>query len=308
MSRNRASLQSRIVSGSLRILGINRMWKKTGASLRQELESKQLKESSEPPLKITRRYSVVQDEIAGHPYYTLGKKDKRGSKHLLYLHGGGYVLKISSMHWEFIADMVERLDCTVIVPMYPLVPRYGHEDVFQMIVPLYQQIRLMAADEDIAVMGDSAGGGMGLALAQLLKEHNIPQPGNIILISPVLDTTLSNPEIREVEGKDPISATPAIREIAEWYAGKREVRHPLISPLFGDCEDLGRISLFIGTHDILFPDVRKLRDRMQELGIPFDYFEYPKMLHVWPLFFFPESKKARAQIRDIIQRGVSSEF
>ena len=149
-------------------------------------------------------------------------------------------------------------------------------------------------------MGDSAGGGMALALVQLLKERGIAAPAHTILISPVLDMTFSNPEIQAVERKDPINGVPAIKEIAGWYAGTKPVTHYMISPAYGEIEDLGPLSVFISTHDIVYPDVKKFKDRLQEKGIQMGYYEYPNMLHVWPLFFFPESKLAREQIRAII--------
>lgn len=133
-----------------------------------------------------------------------------------------------------------------------------------------------------------------------MQERGERQPENIILISPVLDMTLTNPEIKEVESRDPIIATPGVRDIAKLYAGERSVEYYLISPIYGNLECLGKISVFIGTHDLLFPDVKKFKKMMEEKGIPINYYEYEKMLHVWPLFPLPESKKAIKQIIDII--------
>ncbi|WP_339315319.1 alpha/beta hydrolase [Paenibacillus sp. FSL R10-2734] len=294
------SLQSRMVKLGIRMVRHNNMWKKTGTALRTMIEHKQRKESIEPPNKIIKKYNLLKQEITGHPYYVISNKEKAGHKHVLYLHGGGYVLNVTSLHWGFIAELVDSSDCTVTFPIYPLAPTYTHIDVFEMLLPLYQQLLTTVSNEDIIVMGDSAGGGMSVALAQLLKEKELPQPGNIILISPALDMTFSNPEIKEVEKKDPILATPSIKEIAEWYAGDQQVEHFLISPINGELEGLGIISIFVGTHDIVYPDTRKFKDKLKEQNLPFNYYEYPKMLHVWPLFFFPESKAARNQIMDII--------
>jgi acetyl esterase/lipase len=295
------SWQSRAVKLGLRILRINGMWKKTGSALRKEVEQKQRKENSEPPASVRKQCKVIRKELGGHSCYVISPAHGSGSKHILYLHGGGYVLKISPLHGEFLAELAGKLKCTITVPMYPLSPQYGHEDVFMMIVPLYEQLLLEAASKELVVMGDSAGGGMGLALLQLLKERGITAPAHTILISPALDMTFSNPEIKVVERKDPINAVPAIQEIAQWYAGAKPITHPLISPAYGEVDGLGPLSVFIGTHDIVYPDVRKFKERMQENGIPLGYYEYPKMLHVWPLFFFPESKLARKQIRSIIE-------
>jgi len=150
-------------------------------------------------------------------------------------------------------------------------------------------------------MGDSSGGGMSLALAQLLKIKNLPQPGNIILISPALDMSFSNPEIHEVEKLDPVSAVPALIDIIKWYGGEKGSKYYLVSPIYGNFEGLGKISLFIGTHDILYPDAKKFKMLADEKGLKFGYYEYPSMIHVWPLFFFPESKKATKEIIEIIK-------
>jgi len=75
----------------------------------------------------------------------------------------------------------------------------------------------------------------------------------------------------------------------------------LISPIYGNLEELGKISLFTGTNDILYPDAKKLKTITDEKGIKINYYEYPSMIHIWPLFFFPESKKVRKQIVEIIR-------
>ena len=93
-----------------------------------------------------------------------------GEKHILYLHGGGYVYEITNLHWEFLGKLIDALKCTITIPIYPLAPKHQYQEVFDMIVPIYQQIISEVKPEDIVIMGDSAGGGMSLSLAQLLKE------------------------------------------------------------------------------------------------------------------------------------------
>lgn len=291
------SMQSRLVKAGLRFIQVNAIWKKSGEALRAEVEKRQRKESYEPPKNMFKNYDCHKYETKGHAYYVVKPMGHAaGNKHIFYLHGGGNVLRITSLHWEFIAYLVDALACTVTVPMYPLAPEHTHKDVFEMIVPLYREVSSDVEERDLVVMGDSAGGGMSLALAQLLRELGLKQPGNIILISPLLDMTFSHPMIRMIEKQDPISATPALHDIAKWYAGEESVKHYLVSPIFGNFHDLGRISVYIGTHDILYPDANKFSKLTGMQGIPINYYEYPSMFHVWPLFAFPEARKAREQM------------
>lgn len=295
------SIQSKLAKVLLRIIKLNKMWKLDGDELRDSIEKSQLSESPEPPKRIQHRFNVMKTEINGYCYYVIKPLRNIGRKHILFLHGGGYAYEITSLHWVFLAKLSDALRCTITVPIYPLLPKHEHKEVFHIIVPIYQQIISHVKAQDIVIMGDSAGGGMSLALAELLKEKHLPQPGNIILISPALDMSLSNPEIHEVEKLDPILAVPALIDMGKWYGGEKGSKHYLVSPIYGDIEGLGKISLFTGTNDILYPDARKLKSIADEKGIKINYYEYPSMIHIWPLLIFPESKRARKQIIEIIK-------
>lgn len=85
------------------------------------------------------------------------------------------------------AKISRALNCTITIPIYPLLPDHKGKEIFNMIVPIYEKIISEVKAEDIVIMGDSAGGGMSLALAELLSKKQLPQPSNIILISPALD-------------------------------------------------------------------------------------------------------------------------
>jgi acetyl esterase/lipase len=295
------SIQSKLVKAILRIAKTKKMWEITDDELRKNIEKRQLAQSHEPPKKVQRNFNINKKDWNGYCSYEIKPLKNVGQKHIIYLHGGGFVYEISRVHWKFLSELVDSLQCTITVPIYPLAPKHQYQEVFDMIVPIYQQIISEVKLEDIAIMGDSAGGSLSLSLAQLLKEKNLPQPGNIILISPGLDMSLSNPEINEVAKLDPILATPALIDISKWYSGEKSSKHYLVSPIYGKFEGLGKISLFIGTHDILYPDAKKFKNMADEKGLKIGYYEYPSMIHVWPLLFFPESKKATKQIIEIIK-------
>lgn len=295
------SIQSKLAKFILRIIKFNKMWNLTGDELLENIRKRQLSEKPEPPKIIKRRFNIVKNKLNGNSYYVMKPLESKSEKHILYLHGGGYVYEISSVHWNFLAKISRALNCTITIPIYPLLPDHKGKEIFNMIVPIYGKIISEVKAEDIVIMGDSAGGGMSLALAELLSKKQLPQPSNIILISPALDMSFTNNQINEVTKLDPMLAVPSLSEIGKLYGGKKGTKHYLISPIYGDFNGLCKISVFTGTNDILHPDAKKFRDMAEEKGIKINYYEYPSMIHIWPLLMFPESKKAREQIIEIIR-------
>lgn len=172
-----------------------------------------------------------------------------------------------------------------------------------MVIPLYQDLLLKTRPEDLILMGDSAGGGFALALAQKMSDEQVSQPKHIILLSPWLDISLTNPAIKEIEPSDSFLGVEGLQLAGKAFAGGTNPDYYLLSPINGTLEGLGKISLFIGSKEILAADARKLKALAESKGIGINYFEYEDMLHVWMLLNFPESKKARQQIFDLIRHS-----
>lgn len=150
-------------------------------------------------------------------------------------------------------------------------------------------------------MGDSAGGGFAPALAQLIFEKGLPQPKHIILLSPWLDITLDNPEINaSLEQTDPMLGIYGAVELGKLYAGDSDRKNYLLSPMYGKIKGLADITLFMGTQEILLPDGRKFKAIAKEEGVEIQYYEYPGMNHVFPVYPIPESKQARKIIVETI--------
>lgn len=294
------SIQSKLLKIILKVTNKKKMWEETGDELKKSITKRQSHINYEPPEKLKRDFNINKMSINSHCYYVIKPLKNVGQKHIIYLHGGGFVYNIMPLHWKFICKLVRKLNCTITVPLYPLAPGYQYSDVYDMLLPLYHKIISKVNHSDLVVMGDSAGGAISLSLVQFLKEKNLPQPKNIILISPALDMSLTNPKIHEVEKLDPLLSVPALIDINKWYSGDKNSKHYLISPLYGDVAGLGKISLFTGTHDILNPDAKRFKSIAEDKGVKIDYYEYPSMIHVFPLLFFPESKKATKQIIEII--------
>ncbi|GAB3790545.1 alpha/beta hydrolase [Virgibacillus kimchii] len=271
-------------------------WEKSGEDLIKAIEIRRMV-SDEPPKKLLQKMKIKKGEFNGHYYYELQPNQQNDNKPIFYIHGGAYVYRISRLHWNFLGRLADELNCTIIVPLYPLAPEHTYEHTLPFIYDLYmEQMNKLKHPENMILMGDSAGGGLALVLAQLLKEKQLEQPEQIILISPWLDLSLTNPEITPIEKHDPFLVRTGLMEAGKMYAGTTDTTHPKVSPLYGELHGLAKITMFMGSHDILAADARKFVTMAKEQGVSVDYMEAPKMVHIYPIYNFPESRNALKQI------------
>jgi acetyl esterase/lipase len=254
----------------------------------------------EPPASLFGR--VEKTQLQGRNIFTLRPTaEHNAARHVLYLHGGAYVQGLTLAHWYFLSEIIKGTGTTITVPDYPLAPGATYRESFALVETLYQQLITTCLPSNIVLMGDSAGGGFALALAQKLKADNVPVPGKIILLSPWLDISLKNPAIDLIDPHDPFLDRISLQKAGKLYAGGTSPDHYQLSPINGKLEGLGRIAVFAGSNEILTADARKLKAMTPVKGTELDYYEYPGMVHTWMLLTFPESKKARRHIIDLIR-------
>lgn len=262
-----------------------------------------------PPPFVGRRVAVTGEERGGSPVWTLAPRDGRaGAVRILYLHGGAYYHPAVPAHWTLMCRLVERLDAEVFAPDYPLTPEHTCRETFAMLELLYASLCRGAPSGRFVVMGDSAGGGLTLALCQYALEAGRPQPERAVLLSPWLDVTMSHPDIPALDRVDPFLEPVSGREIGRLYAGGDDPRQYRISPLYGPVEGLAPIALFTGTRDILNADARALARRLEAADAPYRLLEYPGMIHTWMLFPIPEGVDAFEKICLLLEeKGPSRE-
>lgn len=238
-----------------------------------------------------------------HKVFTLNAGGNENRKHILYLHGGAYVEGFVRPHWDFLYKLIKNLNCTITAPDYPLAPVHTFEQTFEMVKDVYIRVLKTVRPENFILMGDSSGGGLALALSQLMRNENISQPGQIILLSPWLDIGLKNPAIKDIDPSDLFLGVEGLRLAGKAYAGDTDEDYYLLSPINGSLEGLGKISVFVGSREILVADARKLKAMAEEKGIEINYREYMGMFHAWMLLNLPESKEARKEIIQLIQNS-----
>ena len=287
------SLQSKVIIVLLRVIG----WKRTSNRMRQRVENGK-RTYTEPSPRLQRKHRISKRVVDGHLVWTIAPKENPGRGQIIYLHGGAYVNSFASQHWSFMSKLVDRLHCTVTAPNYPHAPEYHVHDVFEFLLPLYLELAGVAGAGSVTLMGDSSGGGISLALAQRLREDGLPQPGAVIMLSPWLDATLSNPEIAIVDRIDPFLGVQGLQYAGAAYARDVDPKSYLVSPVYGSLKDLAPVTVFIGTRDIFLPDCRKLRVQAAAEGVKLNYREYDGMVHDWMLGPLPEAKQVLHEIVD----------
>ncbi len=252
-----------------------------------------------PPRSFYRRYRVDETSQAGKPIFTISPRNGLARKHLLYLHGGAYVFEIMGIQWRMLARFLDEADAAVTVPLFPLAPESTCEQIFQFVLGVY---RVLQKDgKPIVVIGDSSGGAMALSLSQQLRDAGATQLAKLVLLSPWLDVTCSDPAQAILDRSDPLLALPGLRQAGIWYAGKLSPTDARVSPLYGDLAGLPPILVLTGTHDLLNSDAHRLQALMASLPGALKMSEYRNMLHVWPTMPIPEAREAMNEILTFMQ-------
>jgi monoterpene epsilon-lactone hydrolase len=217
---------------------------------------------------------------------------------LVYLHGGIYYFGPVKEHWDYIADMSKRTKMAALVIDYGMAPQRpfpaGIDDIVKVV---------SAADlpGNWFFLGDSSGAAMAVGAVFKLKENGGILPKKLMLMSPWMDITLENPDIKLNEHEDPMMTVKRMLTAAREYAGQVDLKDPLISPMFGDLNGLPPILIQIGTSDLLLWDAREFHQKCLDAGVEAVYEEYPHGFHDFMMLgFLPESKKALQSQADFL--------
>ena len=249
-----------------------------------------------PPAFLNARY---QDSKNGRMVYV--NEDPEAPCVIFYIHGGAYRHDILLPHWLLIDKIARGAGAQVIVPIYRLVPFATYKESYDLIVPEYRKYAEKYPDKKIILMGDSAGGGFSLALAEYFRAEGIRMPDELVLISPWVDVTMENEEIEEYQPSDPFLYAPSLRVAGRYWAGDLDPHDPKVSPVYGDLKGINHVTVLIGTSDILYPDTVKCYQMLDE-DPSNELIVAEGMNHVYPLFPIPEAKPAVEKIIQAVTR------
>lgn len=244
------------------------------------------------------RGDVCVDAHNDMPFLVLNS-DAEYDRVIFYIHGGYYVYQMGSEQMTTMDRLAKKTDALIIMPLYHLAPFHTVEDGYETMMSLYERICRENEGKKIVLMGDSAGGGFALALAEGLRAQGLPQPEELILMSPWVDVTMSNPDMTNCT--DPMLTVTMGQMSGEAWAGNLPMDDWHVSPINGDLTDLGNVTIFVGTRELFYPDNVLLYNKLRGNG-NVTLHVGKGLNHVYPVYPTLEGRIAVEQIVDIIQR------
>ena len=249
-------------------------------------------------MNVTLSSDIRESDVNGNRVYTLSATSSPEMT-ILYLHGGAYINDASFYHWKLCDKLAQKTGAEVVFPVYPLTPNHTWEETYDLLMVLYQDIQEHASGP-VVIMGDSAGGGLAVAFCEYLSEQGLKQPDKMILFSPWMDISMSNPEAADYEAVDPMLSAYGLVEMGKCWAGDLDIRDYKVSPIYGDISSLKNVWLFVGTREIFYPDVTKFYSMLLEQGIQSELIIGEGMNHVYPTYPIPEADEAVEQVCRIL--------
>lgn len=238
-----------------------------------------------------RRFAVVEEQST-FPTYVITPRGTLPTRTVYYVHGGGFVAPVDPFHVRYATRLATALDARVVMPDYPLTPEHTWRDSHEALVD--DAARWAAGPGGTVLVGDSAGGGMALAIALSMRDRGGARADRLLLHSPWVDLTTSTPDTATHSEGDPWLFLGKLHAYAEWWAGSpEELGRPEVSPALGDLDGLPPALMFCGTRDTLVPGCRLLADRAAASSWNLTYVERPDLIHVFPVLpFLPEARTA----------------
>jgi len=248
------------------------------------------------------KYTSSKVLIQNRNVISLGLIENTSHKHVIYFHGGGYSLEATNLHFSLIKKLIDHSHAPFTFVDYPLAPESTVDETLSMAMESYEYLLDKYPLDNFILMGDSAGGGLALALALKIRDKKLKQAEKIILLSPWLDLGCNHPKISELASLDTILDVSSLRKIGDLYRGSHEEIDPIVSPSNGQFDGLGEIHVFVGTHEIFYYDCIELIDHHLNEDVKIKTYVYDEMPHDWLLLPIPESKKAILEVVEIINQ------
>jgi monoterpene epsilon-lactone hydrolase len=251
---------------------------------------------------------LVSDVTAGGvPAHWLTAPGTDPGRVLLFLHGGGFELGSVRSDGELAARLGRAAGMRVLFPEYRVAPEHPFPAALDDVRAAWHWLRtdqgLSAAS--LAVAGDSAGGGLAVALLVATRDAGQDLPAAAVLMSPTVDLTSSGASMTERADQDPISTPAMLRQFAADYLAGADPKTPLASPLFASLTGLPPLLIQVGTADLLLSDAERLAAAATHAGVDVTLQIGEGLPHVYQLLLgTPEAAQATEQIGNFLRARV----
>ena len=270
-----------------------------GGGIRKKLE--------EAPWKCPDGYTVTSIEMENFPMELLIPDTDKKELVILQLHGGGYIGKLRNSH-RATAVLYSKVgaDCSVLTIDYRVAPENPYPAALEDAVAAYNWLLQQGyRGNQIVIGGDSAGGGLAMAMTMYLRDHNMDMPKGIVAMSPWTDLTASGSSYGDNFEIDPLfGKTKESLIYNNAYPGEENPENPYISPLFGNFEKFPPMLIQVGTYEMLLSDSISVAKKARQAGVRVRLSKYPGMFHVFQraMLLLPESRKAWIEVERFIEK------
>ncbi len=265
-----------------------------------EAARRHLERSAALVMGVPREARYLEDHVPGPggavpvEWVSCGRAERR--RVVLYLHGGAYLMGSPQTHRPITAPLAQLTGMRVMVPDYRLAPEHPAPAAVEDALAAYATLLAQGyRPEDIALAGESAGGGLVFALLLLAQEKGYPPPGCIVALSPWVDLAHTGASIRENADCEAMLPAERVNEVAAFYIGEGDPRDPIISPLYGTFVNPPPAFITVGEPEILRDDAIRMTEHLREAGGEVEFHKIPKVPHAWQ-FFGPHLPEARVSM------------
>jgi monoterpene epsilon-lactone hydrolase len=221
------------------------------------------------------------------------------SRALLFFHGGGYCSGSILSHRRMASEAGRAAGASALAVDFRLAPEHPFPAAYDDALTAWRFLREQGfAADRIAVGGDSAGGGLTLALLMRLRDLKEALPACAWLASPWTDVTFSGETLTTKDAVDPLLHRAYLEELAQAYVPAGiDRRDPRVSPLFGDLSGLPPLLIQVGSNETLLSDSTRLAAVAGAVDVSVTLEVWPRMIHAWPLWNarLEEGRRALAQ-------------
>lgn len=248
---------------------------------------------------------VERTAVGGVPAEWVAVEAARSDRTVLYLHGGAYYMGSAASHRDLAARLSRAAEARVLLAEYRLAPEHRFPAALEDAVAVYRGLREQGTEPSrLVVGGDSAGGGLAVAMLVALRDAGDPLPRAAVLISPWTDLAGTGPSMETRAAADPWLDPEGIRRAPALYLGDTDPRHPLASPLYADLHGLPPLLVHVGRDECLLDDSTRLADRARSAGVDVTLKIWDDMWHVFHSFAaeVPEARQAIDAIGAFVAR------